>query len=312
MKAIVCSGYGPPEVLEFRDVPDPRPGQHDVRVRVRATSVHRGDSRMRAFDVPPGIIQRIMARLYLGVFKPRRPILGMEFAGEIESVGGAVNGWSVGDRVFGSTAWHGFGAYAELVCLPADGPLASIPEGLSFEEAAVVPSGGLTVLGILETVELKPGRSVLIYGASGSIGTFAVQMARARGAEVTGVCSTSNLELVRSLGAREVIDYTQRDVCQLESRYDVVFDAVGKLPGDGRALVAPGGTFLDVHVSSDMVKRSDGARLLRKLAAMLEAGELRPVIDRSYDWIDIVEAHRYVDHGHKVGNVAVSIVEHGP
>lgn len=308
MKAIVCSGYGPPEVLEFREVPDPRPGAHDVRIRVRATSVHRGDSRMRAFDVPPGVMQRIMARLYLGVFKPRRPILGMEFAGEIESVGRAVTGWSVGDRVLGSTAWHGFGAYAELVCSPADGPLAPIPDGLSFEEAAVVPSGGLTVLGILETVELKPDSSVLIYGASGSVGTFAVQLARARGAEVTGVCSTSNLELVRSLGAREVIDYTQRDVNQLESRYDVVFDAVGRLPGDGRALVAPGGTFLDIHVSSNMVKKSDGARLLRRLAAMLEAGELRPVIDRTYDWTDIVEAHRYVDLGHKVGNVAVSVV----
>ena len=263
---------------------------------------------MRGLDIPGPRWQRLLARLVLGIRKPRNDILGMDLAGKIEATGKEVTRFQVGDEVFASTMWSGFGAYAEYKCIPEDGVLAPKPANMSFEEAAVVPSGGITTLGILKMAHIQPGQKVLIYGASGSVGTFAVQLARAFGAEVTGVCSTANLELVRSLGAETVIDYTQEDFTQRGETYDVIFDAVDKFRGDYRPALRETGVYLNVDASSDKIKTRDVPTLLRELKELVEAGKLTAVIDRRYPWEQIVEAHRYVDQGHKVGNVAITVV----
>ena len=308
MKAIVCTAYGPPEVLQFQEVDKPIPRDNEVLIRVHATSVHRGDSRMRGLDIPGPGWQRLLARLVLGVIRPRKAILGMELAGEIEAVGQDVTRFKRGDRVFASTAWSGFGAYAEYKCMAEDGALAPMPAHMTFEEAAVIPSGGITTLGILKMADIQPGQQVLIYGASGSVGTFAVQLARAFGAEIIGVCSTANLELVKSLGATSVIDYTQEDFSQSGETYDVIFDAVDKFQGDHRTALKETGVYLNVDTSSDKVKAGDAPSLLRELKKLVEAGKLKAVIDRHYPWERIVEAHRYVDGGHKKGNVVITVV----
>jgi NADPH:quinone reductase-like Zn-dependent oxidoreductase len=308
MKAIVCTAYGPPEVLQFQDVDKPVPRSNEVLIRIHATTVHRGDSRMRGLDIPGPGWQRLLARIVLGIRRPRKAILGMELAGEIEAVGQDMARFKRGDRVFASTAWSGFGAYAEYKCMAQDGALALKPANMTFEEAAVIPSGGITTLGILKMGNIQPGQKALIYGASGSVGTFAIQLARAFGAEVTGVCSTSNLELVKSLGAGRVIDYTQEDFAQSGETYDLIFDAVDKFRGDYRTALKETGVYLNVDTSSDKVKARDAPALLRELKELVEAGKLKAVIDRCYPWEQIVEAHRYVDQGHKRGNVAVTVV----
>jgi NADPH:quinone reductase-like Zn-dependent oxidoreductase len=307
MKAIVCTEYGPPEVLQFQEVDKPIPKDNQVLIKVFATSVHRGDSRMRGFDIPGPGWQRILARLMLGINKPRRDILGMELAGEIEAVGKEVTLFKAGDQVFASTMWSGFGAYAEYKCMAQDGVLALKPANMTFEEAAVIPSGGITTLGIIKMANIEPGQKVLIYGASGSVGTFAVQLAKAFGAEVTGVCSTANLELVKSLGADKVIDYTQEDFTQSGETYDVIFDAVDKFRGDYRSALKETGIYLNVDASSDKIKTRDTPSLLRELKELSEAGKLKAVIDRRYPFEQIVEAHRYVDGGHKKGNVVITV-----
>jgi NADPH:quinone reductase-like Zn-dependent oxidoreductase len=311
MKAIVCTAYGPPEVLQFREVDKPVPRSDEVLIKVYATTVHRGDSRMRGLDIPGPGWQRLLARLVLGIRGPRKAILGMELAGEIEAVGQEVTRFERGDRVFASTAWAGFGAYAEYKCMAQDGALALMPANMSFEEAAVIPSGGITTLGILKMARIQPGQKVLIYGASGSVGTFAVQLAHAWGADVTGVCSAANLELVTSLGAGRVIDYTQEDFTQSGETYDVIFDAVDKFQGDYRTALKGTGVYLNVDAASDKVKAGDASSLLRELKDLMEAGKLRAVIDRRYPWEQIVEAHRYVEKGHKKGNVAIIVVPEG-
>jgi len=308
MKAIVCTAYGPPEVLRFQEVDKPLPRGNEVLIRVHVTTVHRGDSRMRGLDIPGPGWQRLLARLVLGIRRPRKAILGMELAGEITAVGQEVTRFKTGDRVFASTVWSGFGAYAEYKCMAQDGALALMPANVTFEEAAVIPSGGITTLGILKMADIQPGQKVLIYGASGSVGTFAVQLARAFGAEVTGVCSTANLELVQSLGAGRVFDYTREDFTRSGETYDVIFDAVDKFQGDYRTALKETGVYLNVDTSSDKVKAGDAPSLLRELEDLVEAGKLRAVIDRRYPWEQIVEAHRYVDGGHKKGNVAITVV----
>ena len=308
MKAIVCTAYGPPEVLQFREVDKPVPRDNEVLIRVHATTVHRGDSRMRGLDIPGPGWQRLLARLVLGIRRPRKAILGMELAGEIEAVGQEVTRFKIGDRVFASTAWSGFGAYAGYKCMAQDEALALMPANMTFEEAAVIPSGGITTLGILKMADIQPGHKVLIYGASGSVGTFAVQLAWAFGAEVIGVCSTVNLELVKSLGAGRVIDYTREDFTRSGETYDVVFDAVDRFQGDYRTALKETGVYLNVDTSSDKVKAGDAPSLLRELKELVEAGKLRAVIDRRYPWEQIVEAHRYVDQGHKKGNVVITVV----
>jgi NADPH:quinone reductase-like Zn-dependent oxidoreductase len=307
MKAIVCTGYGPPEVLQFQEVARPVPKDNEVLIRVHATTVHRGDSRMRGLDIPGPAWQRFLARLVLGIRRPRNAILGMELAGEIEAVGRGVARFRKGDQVFASTVWSGFGAYAECKCMAQDGALALKPTNMTFEEATVVPSGGITTLGIVKMANLQEGQKVLIYGASGSVGTFAVQLAKAFGAEVTGVCSTTNLDLVRSLGADKVVDYTREDAADSLGEYDVIFDAVDKMPDGWKRSLKQTGVYLNVDASSDKIKTRDVPFLLRELKELVEAGQLRAVIDRRYAWEQIVEAHRYVDQGHKVGNVVITV-----
>jgi NADPH:quinone reductase-like Zn-dependent oxidoreductase len=306
MKAVVYTRYGPPEVLRLADVPKPAPRDHEVLVKVHATTVTIGDTIMRSFNLPIHGWQKIMARLILGWRRPRRHVLGMELAGEIEAVGRRVTRFKPGDPVFASTFAVNFGGHAEYKCLPENGVLALKPAVLTYEEAAAVPGAAQTAWRCLQKGRLQPGQKILIYGASGAVGTNAVQLAsRHFGAEVTGVCSGANLALVRSLGACQVIDYTRQDFTQSGATYDVVFDAVGKLtPAQGKVALKPAGVYLNVHANSGGDETLETLLLIKEL---IEAGKLRPVIDRVYPLEQIVEAHRYVEQGHKKGNVAITV-----
>ncbi len=309
MKAVICTKYGPPEVLQIQEVDRPTPRDDEVLVKIHATTVHAGDVRIRSFNVPRA--QWIFARLFLGLRRPKRPILGMELAGEIESTGRDVTQFDKGDQVFGFTGF-GFGAYAEYKCLPAKGAgtkggfIALKPDNMSYGEAAPVTGGGITALLVLRKAKIQSGQRVLIYGASGSIGTFAIQLAKCSGAHVTGVCSTGNLELVRSLGADEVIDYTREDFTESGQSYDVVFDAVDKIPAARakKSLVKTGVYLNAVSSSNGLSVQVDDLLYLRGL---IEEGKLRTVIDRSYPLEQIAEAHRYVEKGHKIGNVIINV-----
>ncbi len=312
MKAVVCAGYGPPDVLRLQQVEKPVPEDHEVLIKVHATTVHRGDVRIRSFDVPRG--QRLMARLVLGFIRPKNPILGMELAGEVESVGKDVTLFKPGDQVFGFTGW-GLGAYAEYACVrekprrsvTRDGMLAVRPANMTLQEAAAgVATGGATALRILRKANIQRGQKVVIYGASGSIGTYAVQLAKSFGADVTGVCSSANLEMVRSLGADRVIDYTQQDFTEGDETYDVVFDAVGKLPASrAKRSLRKMGVYLNVNRDSGSGGGSPQDLLFLK--ELIETGKVRTVIDRRYPLEDIVEAHTYVEKGHKKGHVVVTV-----
>ena len=304
MKAVIYTQYGSPEMLHPAEVATPTPKENQVRIRIHATTVTIGDTRMRSFTVPRA--QWLFARLYLGIRKPRRSILGMEFAGVIDTVGPAVTHYHPGDQVFGSTFAVGFGGYAEYICLPEDGILTIKPTSLTFEEAAALPGGGMTALRCLRKAHIQPWQRVLIYGASGAVGTNAVQIARHFGARVTGVCSTKNINLVHSIGANTVLDYTRGELARHEEHYDVVFDAVSKLPvAQGKRLLNKTGIYLDVHTASSGREKIEDLEHLKQL---VENGALKPVIDQCYPLDQIVEAHRYVEQGHKRGNVAITIV----
>jgi NADPH:quinone reductase-like Zn-dependent oxidoreductase len=302
MRAVIYSRYGPPEVLQLAEVPKPVPKDNEILVGVRATTVTKGDSRMRSFTVPRA--QWLFARLYLGITGPKRQILGMELAGDVERVGKAVTRFKTGDPVFGSTFGTNFGGYADYKCLPENGVVALKPPNLTYEEAAALPGGGMTALRVVRHGKVRKGQSVLIYGASGAVGTYAVQLAGHYGAAVTGVCSTRNLELVQSLGAVKVIDYTLEDFTQRGEIYDVVVDAVGMLPPEQvKRALTPSGIYVNVHT----VPGNESLNDLVFLKELAEAGIIKPVIDRCYPLEQIVEAHRYVDQGHKRGNVAITV-----
>jgi NADPH:quinone reductase-like Zn-dependent oxidoreductase len=326
VKAAVYERYGPPDVVELKEVEKPVPKSNEVLIKIHAATVTAGDWRARSLEMPPGF--GLMGRLFFGISKPRQPILGTELAGEIESVGMNVRSFKAGDQVF---AFPGaaMGCHAEYRCLREDGALVPKPSNLSYEEAASLSFGGSTALDFLRRAKLTSGEKVLVNGASGGVGTAVVQLARHFGAEVTGVCSTGNVELVRSLGASEVIDYTQRDFTENGEIYDVIVDTVGTAPfsrsqrslskrgrlllvvaGAGELLLAPWVSLTSQRriIAGPAGERLEDLRLLAKLAA---TGEFRAVIDRQYPFEAIAEAHRYVDSGRKRGSVVINIRARG-
>ncbi len=303
MKAAVYRRYGPPEVVEIVDVEKPIPKDNECLVKIHATTVSRGDSRMRSLDIPGNAFVRLMGRLFLGVRGPRRKILGMQLAGEVEVVGKDVTLFKPGDQVFASTYPSGFGGHAQYKCLPEDTVMAIMPNNMSFEEAATVPTPGIGALNVLRQANVHDGQKVLVYGASGSVGTFAFQIAKAFGAQVTGVCSTENLGWVKELGADEVIDYTKENFVDTGVRYDVVFDAQGILSSSNtKEALKENGVFLSITEQSH--ETTEELIVLRKL---IEDGKVKSVIDRTYPLEEIVEAYRYVDTGHKKGNVVITL-----
>ncbi len=323
MKAIVYDHYGPPEVLRIADVPKPEPKPDEILVKIRAAGVSRADVHTREANAKSGALVSGISRLVSGVRRPRQPILGTDFAGEVVAVGSTAAGFKVGDAVFGSKGFS-FGSWAEFGVVRADKLIALKPESLSFEQAAPVTDGGLYAQ-CLKLARIQPGQAVLVYGASGAIGTAGVQLAKSFGAEVTGVTTTKNLDVVRSIGADHVIDYTVEDFTKNSKTYDVIFDAVGKHSFErckgslkvGGAFVATDGfsnmlltvwtrRFGDKRVIFDIPPRfdKDGVLLLKDL---IDAGRYKVVIDRIYPMVEVVEACRYVETEQKVGNVVLTI-----
>jgi NADPH:quinone reductase-like Zn-dependent oxidoreductase len=308
MKAIVCTKYGPPEVLQLKEVEKPTPRNNEVCIKIFATAVTASDCIIRGgFKV--SIRSWILGRLLVGLTKPRKPILGLVLAGEIETVGKDVKRFQTGDRVYAFTKFR-FGTYAEYTCLPEDSVVALKPSNVTYEEAAAVPFGGLLALHFLRKSQIQSGQKVLIYGASGAVGTSAVQLARHFGAEVTGVCSTTNVDLVKSLGAEAVIDYTKEDFSNTGELYDLIFDAVGKrksskLKLECQKALTPNGKYISVDDGSLKPRSED----LHFLTELIEAGQMKAVIDRCYPLENMVEAHRYVDTGHKKGNVVITVAQ---
>jgi 2-desacetyl-2-hydroxyethyl bacteriochlorophyllide A dehydrogenase len=323
MRAIICTKYGQPEVLQIKEIEQPAFKDNEVLIKIFAASVSVADTRVRGFRVPVSFW--IPARIALGITKPKIAVLGMEIAGEIVSAGKNVKRFKVGDQVFAATGHSRFGGYAEYINLPEASAVVIKPACLTFEEAAAVPLGGLTALYFLRQGKIQSGQKVLIYGASGSVGTFAVQIAKHLGANVTGVCSSGNAELVKSIGADQLIDYTKEDFSKNGETYDVIFDTVGKSSfSDCIKVLNKDGTYLHAVATPALKIRMKWASMLTGkkiiggtavinteelmfLNELVEKGKIKPVMDRIYPMEQIIEAHRHVDNGHKKGNVVITM-----
>ncbi|MGZ8511020.1 MAG: NAD(P)-dependent alcohol dehydrogenase [Chitinophagaceae bacterium] len=317
MRAIIYTKYGPPGVLQLKEVDKPAPKDNEILIRVKATAVNSGDLRLRKADP-------FAVRFFFGLMKPRKNILGSTLSGEIEAIGKDVKLFKVGDFVFGSTGMS-FGAYAEYKCLPADGLLAIKPVNMTYEEAAAIPFGGITALHFIRKANIQSGQNVLINGASGSVGTAAVQLARYFGAKVTGVCSTANIEMVKSLGASEVIDYTKEDFTKNGKSYDVIFDTVDKISFSAslrslniNGILILGASGLRGMLQALLTSMTNTRKIITGLVSektediiflkeLVEAGKMKAIIDKTYSLAQIAEAHEYVEKGHKKGNVAITL-----
>lgn len=322
MKAVICTRYGAPNVLKIREVPKPTPKADEVLIKIRATSVASSDTELRSFTYPALIW--LPLRLASGVFAPRVKILGQEIAGDIEAIGATVSNFKVGDAIFAFTSLR-FGAYADYICLPQDALMVTKPAQMTYEQAAVIPTGALAALVFLKKAQIQRGQKVLIYAASGSIGTYAVQLAKHFGAHVTAVCTEASFDIVKSLGADVVSDYTQTHFSEFGETYDVIFDTIGKGDfGRGKRALTENGHYLlanfalgEVLAGLWMMRTSTRKVMfwgvsetvddLLYLKNLTESGELRAVIDRTYPLDQIVDAHTYVDSKRKIGNVAITV-----
>lgn len=309
MKAVICTKYGNPEVLQLNEIKKPIPKNNEVLIKIHYTTVHIGDTKIRRLEPGMGTVKdfiiKPLMRLTIGFTGPRKKVLGMEYSGEIEAIGENVTKFKKGDAVFGSTELK-FGTYAEYCCMPENSIMATLPGNMNFRETAPLSNGSLTALYYLRKAKINKGQKVLIYGASGSVGTFAVQIAKYFKTTVTGVCSTSNVQMVKSLGADKVIDYKTEDFTKNGEVYDIIFDAVGKIPSGKRKIsLAKNGIYTNVMEDNFKLKIEE----LNFIKEICEEGKLKSIIDRSYSLEQIVEAHRYVDTGHKKGNVLIRVIE---
>ncbi|UOY06852.1 NAD(P)-dependent alcohol dehydrogenase [Muricauda sp. SCSIO 64092] len=304
MKAVVYEKYGPPEVLKLKDIKKPVPKDDEILVKIYAATITSGDVRLRSSDFPP--LFWLPARLIFGFFKPKKKILGHELAGMVEEIGKNVTEFKVGDSVFGTTTMLNTGSYAEYICVPQkwkNGVIGLKPKNLGYHGAAALPVGAMTAIYLLEKADLKSGQNVLVYGASGSVGSYAVQLVNQNGSRVTAVCSTSNFEMVRSLGAKSLLDYKKEDYSKSNEKFDIVFDAVGKTTkAKAKKVLNAGGTFVSVKMLT--TEKDEHLKLIK---TMTEKGTLNPFIDKHFKLDEIVKAHEYVDRGRKRGNVVLDI-----
>jgi NADPH:quinone reductase-like Zn-dependent oxidoreductase len=304
MKAVIYEKYGPPQVLKPAKLKKPVPKSDELLIRIYAATVTAGDVRLRSSDFPP--MFWLPARMVFGLFKPKKRILGHEFSGVVEAVGNNVSLFKPGDAVFGTTTMLKTGSYAEYVCVPQSwkhGVVEIKPQNLTFEEAAAIPVGAMTALYLLEKAGLQSGQKVLLYGASGSVGSYAIQIAKHQGATVTGVCSRSNFEMIRSLGADIQIDYKVEDYSKINEKFDIVFDAVGKTTkSKAKPILNQDGRYVSVNMMT--AEMDDHFKQLKEQA---EAGKIKPFIDRFFTLDQVVEAHTYVGSGHKRGNVVIKV-----